>query len=105
MFATIAPWVARNVIIFGKPQIAAGTDVTVLGTRMLLTEHTLLGQLYLYSPDDLRQRVFGPLTGYSDEDLKPGDGSRRQARRKQTGARPSTSVSQPKDIKATGRYG
>ena len=30
MFATIAPWVARNAAIFGKPQIAAGTDVTVL---------------------------------------------------------------------------
>ena len=72
MFATIAPWVARNATIFGKPQIAAGTDVTVLGTRMLLTEHTLLGQLYLYSPYALKQRVFGPLTGYSEDDLKPG---------------------------------
>src|SRR4029078_6192980 len=70
--ATVAPWVARNVVIFGKPQIAAGTDVTVLGARMLLTEHTLLGQLYLYGPYDLRQRVLGPLTGYSEDDLKPG---------------------------------
>ena len=104
MFATIAPWVARNAIIFGKPQIAAGTDVTVLGTRMLLTEHTLLGQLYLYSPYALKQRVFGPLTGYSEDDLKPGGRlAADQRRRKRTGARPSTSASKLKDIKATGQ--
>ncbi len=72
MFATISPWIVRNAIIFGNPQIAAGTDATVLGTRMLLTEHTLLGQLYLYSPQPLKQRVFGPLTGYGEDDLKPG---------------------------------
>ena len=72
MFATIAPWIARNAIILGKPQIASGTEVTVLGTRMLLMEHTLLGQLYLYSPYALKQRVFGPLTGYGEDDLKPG---------------------------------
>ena len=72
MFATIAPWIARNAIMFGNPQIASGTEVTVLGTRMLLMEQTLLGQLYLYSPYALKQRVFGPLTGYSEDDLKPG---------------------------------
>ena len=72
MFATITPWIVRNVIIFGNPQIAAGTDVSVLGTRLLLTEQPLLGQLYLYSPYALKQRVFGPLTGYGEDDLKPG---------------------------------
>ena len=71
-FATVAPWIARNAILFGKPQIVSGTEVTVLGTRMLLTEHTLLGQLYLYSPRPIRQHVLGPLTGYGEDDLKRG---------------------------------
>ena len=35
-------------------------------------EQPLLGQLYLYSPYALKQRVFGPLTGYGEDDLKPG---------------------------------
>lgn len=72
MFATIAPWVARNAIVFGNPQIASGTDASVLGIRMLLMEQPLLGQLYLYSPNAFKQRLVGPLTGYSQDDLKPG---------------------------------
>jgi hypothetical protein len=72
MFATIAPWIARNAVVFGNPQIAAGTDVSVLGIRLLLMEQPLLGQLYLYSPDAFKKRLVGPLTGYGPEDLKPG---------------------------------
>ena len=71
MLATVAPWVARNAILLGNPQIASGTDVSVLGTRLLLMEQPLLGQVYLYSPSPIR-RVIGPLTGYSQADLKPG---------------------------------
>ena len=72
MFATIAPWIARNAVLFGNPQIAAGTDVSVLGIRMLLMEQPLVGQLYLYSPDAFKKRLVGPLTGYGEDDLKPG---------------------------------
>jgi hypothetical protein len=72
MLATTAPWIARNAAEFGKLQIVSGTDGTVLGTRMLLTEHPLLGQFYLYTPSAFRDRVVGPLTGYSKDDLKPG---------------------------------
>ena len=72
MFATIAPWIARNAVLLGNPQIAAGTDESVLGIRMLLMEQPLVGQLYLYSPDAFKKRLVGPLTGYGPEDLKPG---------------------------------
>lgn len=71
MFATIAPWIARNTIVFGNPQIASGTDASVLGIRMLLMEEPLVGQVYLYSPDSFKW-VIGPLTGFSDSDLRPG---------------------------------
>ena len=69
MFATIAPWIVRNAVVFGNPQIASGTDVSVLGIRLLLMEQPLLGQLYLYSP---KKWLVGPLTGYGPDDLKPG---------------------------------
>jgi hypothetical protein len=72
MLITVAPWVARNAIEFGNPQIVSGTDASVLGIRMLLMEQPLLGGLYMYSPNLLRKRVVGPLTGYTEEDLKPG---------------------------------
>ena len=72
MVATIAPWIARNAIVFGNPQIASGTDASVLGTRMLLMEQPLLGQVYLYSPYSFRKFLVGPLTGYTEDDLKPG---------------------------------
>ncbi len=71
MFATVAPWIARNALLFGNPQIASGTDVSVLGTRLLLMQEPLLGQVYLYSPPTIR-KVIGPVTGYSAADLKPG---------------------------------
>ena len=72
MLATIAPWITRNAIMFDNPQIASGTDASVLGTRMLLMEQPLLGQLYLYSPYAFKKTLVGPLTGYNEEDLKPG---------------------------------
>jgi hypothetical protein len=71
MIATIAPWVARNAVLFGNPQIASGTEASVLGSRMLLMEQPLIGQVYLYSPGFFK-RLVGPLTGYSKDDLKPG---------------------------------
>jgi hypothetical protein len=72
MVATIGPWIARNAVLFGTPKIASGTDASVLGTRMLLLEHSLLGQVYLYSPAAVRKQLVGPVTGYSEDDLKPG---------------------------------
>ena len=69
LFATVGPWIARNAILFGTPKIASGTDASVLSIRMLLTEHSLLGQLYIYSPLSVRKRLVGPLTGYSEAEL------------------------------------
>ena len=71
MIVTIAPWMARNALAFGNPQIASGTDASVLGIRLLLMEEPLVGQVYLYSPDSLKWLV-GPLTGYDTSDLKRG---------------------------------
>lgn len=71
MVATIAPWIARNAVLFGNPQIASGTDVAVLGTRLLLMEQPLLGQVYFHSSARLR-RLVGPLTGYTPDDLNSG---------------------------------
>jgi hypothetical protein len=72
MFATVAPWIMRNAIVFGNPQIASGTDASVLGMRMLLTEQPLLGIVYVYSPPTVRAHIVGPLTGYTEDDLKRG---------------------------------
>ena len=72
MFASIAPWIARNAIEFRNPQIASGTETTVLGIRMLMTEQPLRGALYLFSPSSVKTRVVGPLTGYTKDDLLPG---------------------------------
>ena len=71
MILTIAPWIARNTVVFGKPQIASGTDKSVLGIRLLLMQEPLVGQIYLYSPNSFKWLV-GPLVGFSDRDLKPG---------------------------------
>ena len=71
MFGTIAPWIVRNTIEFRNPQIASGAE-KVLAIRMLLAEQPLLGSVYMFSPSSIRQRVIGPLTGYTEADLKPG---------------------------------
>ena len=70
MIVTIAPWIARNTYVFGNPQIASGTDASVLGIRLLLMKEPLLGQVYLYSPN-LFKWLIGPLVGFSDRDLEP----------------------------------
>ena len=72
MLATIAPWIARNVIEFRNPQISSGPETTVLGIRMLMSEQPLLGVLYLVSPSTMKTRVVGPLAGYTKQDLLPG---------------------------------
>ena len=72
MLVTVAPWLARNAVEFGKLQIVSGTDASVLAIRMFLMEQPLFGGLYMYSPNFLRKRVVGPLTGYTDKDLGPG---------------------------------
>jgi len=71
MLGTVAPWIVRNAIEFRNPQIASGAE-TVLGIRMLYAEQPLLGGFYMFSPSRVRQRVIGPLTGYTEADLKPG---------------------------------
>ena len=72
MFAPVVPWIVRNSVLFGNPQIASGTEATVLSIRTPTTEQPLLGQIYVTAPPTLRELVIGPLTGYTEDDLTPG---------------------------------
>jgi hypothetical protein len=72
LLAVVAPWMVRNYVLLGKPQIVSGTDASVVGIRMLITEQPLLGVLYYSSPGRMKSRVIGPLTGYTKDDLLPG---------------------------------
>ena len=69
--ATLAPWVVRNAISLGRPEMIAGRGEGILGLRMILTELPPLGLLYASSPPPLMERL-GPLLGYSPADLEPG---------------------------------
>ena len=69
--ATLAPWVVRNAISLGRPEMIAGRGEGILGLRMILTELPPLGLLYASSPPPLMEKL-GPLLGYSPADLEPG---------------------------------
>lgn len=69
--ATLAPWVGRNAISLGRPEMIAGRGEGILGMRMLLTELPPLGLLYAASPPPLMQRL-GPMLGYTPADLEEG---------------------------------
>ena len=69
--ATLAPWVVRNAISLGRPEMIAGRGEGILGMRMILTELPPLGLLYAASPPPLMQQL-GPVLGYSPADLEPG---------------------------------
>lgn len=68
---TVAPWITRNYLEFGKLQLAE-RGAEVMATRVLLTERPFSGSLYFFTPSSLRPWLTGPLTGYRPEDLKPG---------------------------------
>ena len=70
-FATLAPWVVRNAISLGRPQMIAGRGEGILGLRMMLTELPPLGLLYASSPPPLMEKL-GPVLGYTPADLEPG---------------------------------
>lgn len=70
MAALVGPWIVRNAVEFGKPQINTGGEL-VLAIRMLLTEQPLLGNVYWYSPGPIK-KLIGPLAGYTPADLVPG---------------------------------
>ena len=68
-----APWIARNAIIFGEPQVASRAGA-VLYKRMLLdnmTDVEYRGTLYAWSPPSIRKYV-GEALGYKPSDLKLG---------------------------------
>ena len=68
-----APWVARNAIIFGEPQVASRAGA-VLYKRMLLdnmTDVEYRGTLYAWSPPSIRKYV-GAALGYKPSDLELG---------------------------------
>ena len=71
MFGTVAPWIVRNYVEFRNPQIASGTEGSVVGIRMLIAEQPLIGAFYFFSPSTIRT-IVGPLTGYTKNDLLPG---------------------------------
>ena len=47
--ATVAPWIARNAINYGRPEMIAGRGEGILGVRMMLAELPSLGVLYASS--------------------------------------------------------
>ena len=70
LFATVGPWIARNAIIFDKPQISSRGEI-VLGIRATLMQYPFDKLLYFFSPGGLRGNLLGPLLGYDAVDLKP----------------------------------
>jgi hypothetical protein len=70
-FATLAPWVVRNAISLGRPEMIAGRGEGILGLRMMLTELPPLGLLYASSPPPLMEKL-GPVLGYTPADIEPG---------------------------------
>jgi hypothetical protein len=69
--ATIAPWMIRNYVEFGTAQITERAS-EIMGTRVLLVEQPLLGEIYFFTPAWLRKWSVGSLTGYTPTDLLPG---------------------------------
>ena len=68
-----APWIARNAIIFGEPQVASRAG-SVLYMRMLydnMTDVEYRGTLYAWSPPSVRKYV-GAVLGYKPSDLDLG---------------------------------
>lgn len=68
-----APWIARNAIIFGEPQVASRAGA-VLYMRMLydnMTDVEYRGTLYAWSPPSIRKYV-GAALGYKPSDLELG---------------------------------
>ena len=47
--ATVSPWIARNAINYGRPEMIAGRGEGILGVRMMLAELPSLGVLYASS--------------------------------------------------------
>ena len=71
MSIVIGPWIARNYMHFGEPQIASHGE-HVFAIRTLLVERSLSGILYLSSPTKVRDNAVGPLTGYTPADTELG---------------------------------
>jgi hypothetical protein len=69
--ATLSPWLLRNAVSLGRPEMIAGRGEKILGMRMLLTELPPLGLVYASSPPPLMQKL-GPLLGYTPADLEAG---------------------------------
>ena len=68
-----APWIARNAIIFGEPQVASRAGA-VLYLRMLydnMSDVEYRGTLYAWSPPSIRKYV-GAALGYKSSDLELG---------------------------------
>jgi hypothetical protein len=68
-----APWITRNAIHFGEPQVASRAG-SVLYMRMLydnMTDVEYRGTLYAWSPPSVRRYV-GAVLGYKPSDLELG---------------------------------
>ena len=71
LLATLAPWLVRNAISLGRPEMIAGRAEGILGMRMILTQQPALGLIYASSPPPLKQQL-GPQLGYTPADLEAG---------------------------------
>lgn len=69
--ATLTPWIVRNAISYGRPEMIAGRGEGILGLRMMLAELPSLGLLYASSPPPLMDRL-GPVLGYTPADVQLG---------------------------------
>jgi len=71
MAATVVPWMIRNYLEFGTAQITTRAS-EIMGTRVLLVEQPLLGEIYFFTPAWLGKWPIGRMTGYTAKDLMPG---------------------------------
>lgn len=69
--ATVAPWVVRNAISYGRPELIAGRGEGIIGLRLMLSELPWRGVLYASTPPPLRDRLETVL-GYTPADLESG---------------------------------
>lgn len=78
----VLPWVARNLIEFGKPAIARGGG-DVLLIRSVYDEMTPLefrGAFYAFAPERLRESIFEPRLGFSETQVQCGGSLERLVR-------------------------
>ncbi|WP_216900610.1 glycosyltransferase family 39 protein [Synechococcus sp. CCY 9618] len=78
----VLPWVARNLIEFGKPAIArGGADVLMIrSVYNQMTPHEFRGAFYFFAPERLQKDFFEPYLGFSETQRECGGSLERLSR-------------------------